>query len=218
MYSALPSDADAANTCRLPFLPTPEQPPLPRGGIAGPGAASSAPIVPISDVTTPMCTFGKPPDGAPGSELSSLTKFGKFLTRLFCLSAIDGESSIRNSRSRSGFSFSGNALTSRSGASTDESFVDSAGYLHPTTITSIDDFTSNATIACRMRPPTARSAYTTSSRSARTATHHATPCAPAHATWHLVPPWSPWSDGYGNTSAGCASPRKLAGSYPSNAE
>ena len=78
-------------------MPRPEQPPCPSCPIAGPGATTSLPLVPMSLVMTPMCTFGNPP----GSVASTLMKFGKFARRFACLSAIELESSTTNSRSRS---------------------------------------------------------------------------------------------------------------------
>src|SRR3954470_23948456 len=109
-YTAL---TGCPNTCRTPSLPTPAHAPGRPALIVGPkfGFMSSAPWVPMSEVATPMCRLGKPP----GIELSTSMNCGKLLARLPCLSAIAGESSTRNSRSRSRLAVTGNATTSRGG-------------------------------------------------------------------------------------------------------
>ena len=90
-----------------PALPVPLQPPLPTWPIVGPGVTEPLVLVPMSVETTPRWRFGSPP----GSELRLAIRFGKLLTKLACLSAIDAESSITNSRSSSRFGVTGTSTT-----------------------------------------------------------------------------------------------------------
>src|SRR5689334_15625057 len=62
----------------------------------------------MSDDATPMCTSGRPPS----IVFRTLMKFGKFDARLFCLSAIDPESSMRNRMSMFRFTVTGMSLYS----------------------------------------------------------------------------------------------------------
>ena len=92
---------------KIPAMPLPEQP-----FVTEPA--------PMSDETTAMCTFGRPP----GRPLRTFMKVGKFRTRLACDLAIDDELSTRKRMSMSRFTDSGKVFALffagfRSGISSD---------------------------------------------------------------------------------------------------
>ena len=78
-----------------PFLPDMLQ----LGPAGGPGISTALPLVPMSELITPMWRFGAPPS----IVASSARNAGNAVVSAACLSAIEPESSITNSRSRSGF-------------------------------------------------------------------------------------------------------------------
>jgi len=96
---------DGGSVWRLPLLPSPEHEPGPEP-IVGPGAGSSAPRVPRSDDTTPMCRFGSSP-----CAVSCSRRLGNAVRKVVCISRPPIESSITNSMSTSRFSTVGTSAT-----------------------------------------------------------------------------------------------------------